>query len=75
MMMIERGEVATDRVDSGGNVDQGAPMCMNRDVGSFRVSQSWYQVISRSRAPSSCKPSKRDQKFNMSDGHRNVVVR
>ena len=31
------------------------PMCMNRDAGSYQLSHTWDQVISRSRAPSSCK--------------------
>jgi len=48
------------------------PMCMNRDAGSYQLGHTWDQVISRSRAPSSCKQSRRDQ---MSDGHRNVVNR
>ena len=30
-------------------------MCMNRDAGSYQLSHTWDQVISRSRAPSSCK--------------------
>ena len=37
------------------------PMCMNRDTGSYQLSHTWDQVISRSRVPSSCKQSKRDQ--------------
>ena len=37
------------------------PMCMNWDTGSYQLSHTWDQVISRSRAPSSCKQSKRDQ--------------
>jgi len=37
------------------------PMCMNRDAGSYQLSHTWDQVISRSRAPSSCKQSRRDQ--------------
>jgi len=32
-------------------------MCMNRDAGSYQLSHTWDQVISRSRAPSSCKQS------------------
>jgi len=50
------------------------PMCMNWDAGSYQLSHTWDQVISRSRAPSSCKQSKRDQDVR-SDGHRNVVIR
>ena len=37
------------------------PSCMNRDAGSYQLSHKWDQVISRSRAPSSCKQSRRDQ--------------
>jgi len=37
------------------------PMCMNRDAGSYQLSHTWDQVISRSRALSSCKQSRRDQ--------------
>ena len=38
------------------------PMCMNRDAGSYQLSHTWDQVISRSRVPSSCKLStRRDQ--------------
>jgi len=37
------------------------PKCMNRDAGSYQLSHTWDQVISRSRAPSSCKQSRRDQ--------------
>ena len=37
------------------------PMCMNWDAGSNQLSHTWDQVISRSRAPSSCKQSRRDQ--------------
>jgi len=37
------------------------PLCMNRDAGSYQLSHTWDQVISRSRAPSSCKQSRRDQ--------------
>jgi len=39
------------------------PMCINpnRDAGSYQLSYTWDQVISRSRAPSSCKQSRRDQ--------------
>ena len=37
------------------------PMRMNRDAGSYQLSHTWDQVISRSRAPSSCKQSRRDQ--------------
>jgi len=36
-------------------------MCMNRDAGSYQLSHTWDQDISRSRAPSSCKQSRRDQ--------------
>ena len=37
------------------------PMYMNRDAGSYQLSHTWDQVISRSRAPLSCKQSRRDQ--------------
>ena len=37
------------------------PMCMNRDAGSYQLSHTWDQVISRSHATSSCKQSWRDQ--------------
>ena len=37
------------------------PSCMNRDTGSYQLSHTSDQVISRSRAPSSCKQSRRDQ--------------
>ena len=36
-------------------------MCMNRDAGSYQLIHTWDQVISRSRAPSSCKQSRCDQ--------------
>ena len=39
------------------------PICMNRDVGSYQLSHTWDQVISKSRAPSSCKLSRRDQEM------------
>jgi len=35
------------------------PTCMNRDAGSYQLSNIWDQVISGSRAPSSCKQSTR----------------
>jgi len=35
--------------------------CYGRDAGSYQLSYTWDQVISRSRAPSSCKKSTRDQ--------------
>ena len=38
-----------------------APMCTNLDAGSHQLSHTWDQVISRSRAPSSCKQSRRDE--------------
>ena len=37
------------------------PKCMNRNAISYQLSHTWDQVISRSRAPSSCKQSRRDQ--------------
>jgi len=48
------------------------PTCMNRDVGSYQLSHTWNQVISKSRAPSSCKRSRRDQDVRRTW---NVVVR
>ena len=42
-------------------VPRKTPMNMNRDAGSHQLSHTWDQVISRSRAPSSCKQSRRDQ--------------
>ena len=36
-------------------------ICMNRDAGSYQLSHTWDQVTSRSRAPSRCKQSRRDQ--------------
>ena len=36
------------------------PMCMNRDAGSYQLSHTWDQMISRSRASLSCKQSRRD---------------
>jgi len=52
-------------------------MYMNGDAGSYQLSHTWDQVISRSRAPSSCKQSSVNNQdvINMSDGHRNVVIR
>ena len=41
------------------------PMCMNRDAGSYQLSHTWDQVISRSRAPSSCKQSRRVNTFSV----------
>ena len=37
------------------------PKCMNRDAGSYHLSHTWDQVISRSCATLSCKQSRRDQ--------------
>ena len=37
------------------------PTCINRDAGSYQLRHTWDQMISRSRAPSSCKQSRRDQ--------------
>ena len=37
------------------------PTCMNLDAGSYQLSHTWDHVISRSRVPSSCKQSRRDQ--------------
>jgi len=52
---------ATAHVDKRVTLDQETPMCMNRDAGSYQLSHTWDQEISRSRAPSSCKQSRRDQ--------------
>ena len=53
----QRG-TATDQMDKRGNLDK-----EDTDVheGSYQLSHTWDQVISRSRAPSSCKQSRRDQ--------------
>jgi len=59
--VAERHSTATDQIDKRGTLDQKTPMCMNRDAGSYQLSHTWDQVISRSRAPSSCKQSRRDQ--------------
>jgi len=45
---------------------------MNRDAGSYQLSHTRDQVISRSRHASSCINSQQDV-IKMSDGHRNVV--
>jgi len=37
------------------------PTCMNLDAGFYQLSHTWDEVISRSRAPSNCKQSRRDQ--------------
>jgi len=37
------------------------PTCINWNSGTYQLSHTWDQVISRSRAPSSCKQSRRDQ--------------
>ena len=37
------------------------PTCMNRDAGSYQLSHTWDQVISRSCAPSGCKRSRCDR--------------
>jgi len=37
------------------------PTYMNRDAGSYQLSHTWDQVISRSRGPSSCKQTRCDQ--------------
>ena len=43
-------------------------ICMNQEAGSYQLSHTWGQVISRSRAPSSCRQSTR------LDQDRNVVI-
>jgi len=45
------------------------PMCMNRDAESYQLSHTWNQVISRSRAPSSCKQSRHDQDVRRTSKH------
>ena len=39
------------------------PTCMNRDAGSYQLSCTWEQVISRSQTPLSCKQSRCDQEM------------
>jgi len=57
----QRG-TATDQMDKRGTWIRKTPSCMNRDAGSYQLSHTWDHVISRSRAPSSCKQwSRRDQ--------------
>ena len=53
----------TMQMDKRGTLDHEDTdvLCMNRDAGSYQLSHTWDQVISRSRAPSSCKQSRRDQ--------------
>jgi len=45
------------------------PMCMNRDAVYYQLSHTWDQVISRSRAPSSCKQSRCDQDVRRTSKH------
>ena len=47
------------------------PICVNRDAGSYQLRHTWDQVISRSRAPSSCK----QDMIKMSYRYRNIVIR
>ena len=68
----QRG-TATDQMDKRGTLDQEDTDTHESDAGSYQHSHAWDRVISRSRAPSSCKQSRRDQ--NVLYGHRNVVVR
>jgi len=56
----QRG-TATDQMDKRGTLDQETPKCMNQDAGFYQLSHTWDQMTSRSRAPSSCKQSRRDQ--------------
>ena len=56
------------------------PMCMNRDAGSYQLSHTWDQVISRSRAPwfpghVLHRAVNNQDVIKMSDGHRNIVIR
>ena len=55
--VVDRG-TATDQMDKRGTLDRKTQKCMNRDAGSYQLSHTWDQVISRSRAPSSCKQSR-----------------
>jgi len=55
----QRG-TATDQMDKRGILDQ-KDTVMHESGGSYQLSHTWDQVISRSRAPSSCKQSRRDQ--------------
>jgi len=47
---------------------------MNRDAGSYQLSHTWNQVISRSRALSSCKQSIRDQDVTDSGRQRGTAT-
>ena len=47
--------------DKRGTLDQEDTDVHELDAGSYQLSHTWDQVISRSRAPSSCKQSRRDQ--------------
>ena len=49
-----------DQMDKRGALDQ-EDTNVHRDAGSYQLSHTWDQVMSRSRAPSSCKQSRRDQ--------------
>jgi len=53
--VVDRG---TYQMDKRGTLDRKTQKCMNRDAGSYQLSHTWDQVISRSRAPSSCKQSR-----------------
>jgi len=52
----------TDQMDKEALCIRKTPICMNRDAGSYQLSHTWDQMISRSRAPSGCKQSTRHDK-------------
>ena len=56
----QRGTV-TDQIDKRGTLDQKDTDVHESGAGSYQLSHTWDQVISRSRAPSSCKQSRPDQ--------------
>ena len=55
----QRG-TAIDQMYKRGTLIRKTPICMNWDAGSYQLSRTWDQVISRSHAPSSCKQSRSD---------------
>jgi len=69
----QRG-TATDQMDKRGTLDQEDTDVHESGCRILPTQPHMDQVISRSRAPSSCKQSRRDL-IKMSDGHRNVVIR
>jgi len=70
--VVDREAQQQTTIDKRGTLDQETPKCMNQDAGFYQLSHTWDQVISRSRAPSSCKQS---NVIKMSGGHWNVVIR